>query len=94
MGQKGGRKGGKRLEANLPRMRSCRIGKLSGLGLCLEALVNTISLGRKMILTLHNGELVLSFKDSKLDSCVFKARLSLNRLSYYEAEEGGGEESE
>ena len=36
------------------------MGKLSELGLCLEALVNTISLGRYMILTVHNRELVLS----------------------------------
>ena len=48
------------VEGNVPRMRSCRVGKLSELGVCLEALVNTISLGRKMILTLHNRELVLS----------------------------------
>ena len=32
-------------QADVPRMRSCRVGKLSGLGLCLEALVNSISLG-------------------------------------------------
>ena len=56
----------------VPRMRSCRVGKLSELGLCLETLVNTISLGRKMILTLHNRELVLCFKDTKLYSCVFE----------------------
>ena len=36
------------------------VGKLSVLlGLCLEALVNTISSGRYMILTVHNRELVL-----------------------------------
>lgn len=48
------------VEAVVPRIRSCTIGKLSGLGLCLEALVNSISLGRYMILTIHNRELILS----------------------------------
>lgn len=47
------------VEDKVPRMRSCRVGKLSVLGLCLEALVNTISSGRCMILTVHNRELVL-----------------------------------
>ena len=44
---------------DVPRMRSCTVGKLSELGLFLEALVNSISLERYMILTVHNRELVL-----------------------------------
>ena len=63
------------VEGNVPRMRSCRVGKLSELGLCLEALVNTISLGRKMILTLHNRELALS-KIPSYTIVFFKSRLS------------------
>lgn len=47
------------MKADLPRMRSCTVGNLSEFGLCLEALVNTISLGRYMILTVHNRKLVL-----------------------------------
>ena len=48
------------MKFDAPRMRSCTVGKLSELGLCLVTLVNTISLGRYMILTVHNRELVLS----------------------------------
>ncbi len=57
------------VSVDIPRMRSCTVGKLSELGLCLEALVNNISLGRCMILTVHNRELVL-LQDTKLSSCV------------------------
>ena len=57
------------VKGDVPRMKSCRVGKLSGWGLCLEELVNSISLGRCMILTVHNRELVLS--RSKQSSCVF-----------------------
>lgn len=46
-------------------MRSWRVGKLSELGLCLAASVNTISSGRYMILTVHNCELVLSRYQAK-----------------------------
>ncbi len=56
------------VDADIPRMRSCTVGKLSELGLCLEALVNNISFGRCMILTVHNCELVLL--QDKLSSCV------------------------
>lgn len=58
-------------------MRSCIVGKLSELGLFLEALVNTISLGRSMILTVHNRELVLSrYQVQQL--CLIRLNLSLN----------------
>ena len=76
------------------------MGKLSELGLCLETLVNTISFGRKMILTLHNRELVLSFKDTKLCSCVFyfqsetESERVCSYFVYCEAGEGEEEEEE
>lgn len=48
------------MKEDVPRMRSCTVGKLSDLGVYLEAFVNSISLERYMILTVHNRELVLS----------------------------------
>ena len=65
------------MDWDVPRMKSCTIGKLSELGFCLEALVNSISLGRYMILTVHNRELVLSRYQAK-QLCLIQLRLSLN----------------
>lgn len=42
------------MEEDVPRMRSCIVGNLSELGLCLGALVNSISLERYVVLTVHN----------------------------------------
>lgn len=67
------------MEEEVPKMRSCRVGKLSELGLCLEALVNTISSERYMILTVHNRELVLRRYQAK-QLCLIRLSLSLNEV--------------